>query len=450
MKLRDLFGMCLQNLRRRKLRTFLTMLGVVIGCCSIVIMVSIGVGMGETQEKLLSEMGDLTLITVMPKGSGKNAVKIYDGTLQDIRSMKGVVLASPKLESYDYSIQMSTGALDRYVASWGTVVGMTPDAAEKLGYTLKAGRYPAPNASDEVLVGEYFAYSFADTKRPDGYNMIDYWVTDAGGNLPNPYFDPLNAQIKLQIGSAEENGKTASKTFKVVGVLKEDYSKGYETSQGLILDVNAQQNLIKEFNRLSGKKTDQQQTYSTAIVKVDSIDRVASVEGKIQDLGFTTDSMESIRKPIEKDARQKQLIFGGLGAIALLVAALGITNTMIMSITERTREIGIMKALGCYTGNIRSLFLMEAGSIGLLGGLFGVLLSEIISVIMNLVSAKERVHDLASAWEVLGEYGGRMSVIPPWLLLFAVGFSILIGLVSGYYPASKAVRIPALEAIKYE
>ena len=73
MKLRDLFGMCLQNLRRRKLRTFLTMLGVVIGCCSIVIMVSIGVGMGETQEKLLSEMGDLTLITVMPKGSGKNA-----------------------------------------------------------------------------------------------------------------------------------------------------------------------------------------------------------------------------------------------------------------------------------------------------------------------------------------------------------------------------------------
>ena len=275
-------------------------------------------------------------------------------------------------------------------------------------------------------------------------------MTDAGGNLPNPYFDPLNAQIKLQIGSAEENGKTASKTFKVVGVLKEDYSKGYETSQGLILDVNAQQNLIKEFNRLSGKKTDQQQTYSTAIVKVDSIDRVASVEGKIQDLGFTTDSMESIRKPIEKDARQKQLIFGGLGAIALLVAALGITNTMIMSITERTREIGIMKALGCYTGNIRSLFLMEAGSIGLLGGLFGVLLSEIISVIMNLVSAKEKVHDLASAWEVLGEYGGRMSVIPPWLLLFAVGFSILIGLVSGYYPASKAVRIPALEAIKYE
>ncbi|MFQ6976355.1 MAG: ABC transporter permease [Oscillibacter sp.] len=109
-------------------------------------------------------------------------------------------------------------------------------------------------------------------------------------------------------------------------------------------------------------------------------------EQSIKDLGYSTYSMQSMRDELNKQTRQIELMLGGLGAISLLVAAIGITNTMIMSISERTKEIGIMKALGCYVRDIRAMFLMEAGSIGLLGGILGLIFSFIISVIINLFS----------------------------------------------------------------
>ena len=227
--------------------------------------------------------------------------------------------------------------------------------------------------------------------------------------------------------------------------MRDVYSKGYETVEGVIVSGT---NLSKLLNKVQepAKKT---LPDDSVLEKVSSIDRVADIELEIKAMGYGTESMESIRKPMEKEARQKQMMLGGLGAISLFVAALGITNTMIMSISERTREIGIMKALGCYVTDIRVMFLSEAGAIGLIGGVIGCLISVIASVVINLVS-------LGASWENLlpavvgGEGISRLSVIPPWLLLFAIFFSVLIGLGSGYYPANKAVRIPALEAIKSE
>ena len=184
-------------------------------------------------------------------------------------------------------------------------------------------------------------------------------------------------------------------------------------------------------------------------MKVSSINRVDPVETAIKNLGYSTESMESVRKPMEKEARQKQMMLGGLGAISLIVAALGITNTMIMSISERTKEIGVMKSLGCYVYDIRVLFLGEAGAIGFIGGVIGSAISFVISFIINLVSLGISPGNILPA--VFGGEGiSRVSVIPPWLYLFALVFSVFIGLGSGYYPANKAVQIPALEAIKSE
>ena len=183
------------------------------------------------------------------------------------------------------------------------------------------------------------------------------------------------------------------------------------------------------------------------LVKVKDIKQVDPVESAIKNLGYTTESMESVRKPMEKEARQKQMMLGGLGAISLIVAALGITNTMIMSISERTKEIGVMKSLGCYVYDIRVLFLGEAGAIGFIGGIVGSVISFLLSLIINLVSMGPALENIIPAI-VGGEGLSRVSVIPPWLYLFALVFSVLIGLGSGYYPANKAVQIPALEAIK--
>ena len=143
------------------------------------------------------------------------------------------------------------------------------------------------------------------------------------------------------------------------------------------------------------------------------------------------------------------MILGGLGAISLLVAALGITNTMVMSIYERTREIGVMKVLGCLISNIRAVFLMEAGTIGFMGGVVGVGISYGISFIINTVAAAGGgAND--NMFGIGGMSIGGSSIIPWWLVVGALIFSTLVGLVSGFSPANRAVKISALTAIRQE
>lgn len=445
MQKKDLLRICLQNLMRRRSRTFLTVLGVLIGCCSIVIMVSLGIGMKETQEKLLAEMGDLTIITVTAPQKGKGKVKLDEALVKRLRNLNGVVGVSPKQSLEVDSIRLLAGTGNRYIAEWTSVVGMDTDEMERLGYRILNGS--TVKRSGDVVIGEFLAYSFKDTLRPEGRNIIDRWAGELDDNgqpkeLPPPYFDPMKTTLTMEIA-------TASGTIKIPitpsGVVKEDYSKGYETSEGMIMSLTDLRKLLDKVQGPVKKKL----PYDSVLVKVSAIDRVADVEQEIKSMGYATESMESIRKPMEKEARQKQMMLGGLGAISLFVAALGITNTMIMSISERTREIGIMKALGCYVSDVRIMFLSEAGAIGLIGGVIGCVISFIASVIINLVSIGLSPENIPAA--ILGGEGiNRVSVIPPWLLVFAIVFSVLIGLGSGYYPANKAVQIPALEAIKSE
>ena len=142
-------------------------------------------------------------------------------------------------------------------------------------------------------------------------------------------------------------------------------------------------------------------------------------------------------------------------AISLVVSSIRIGIITYISVLGRTKEIGIMKALGCYVRDIRAMFLMEAGSIGLLGGILGLIFSFIISVIINLFSFGA-FGGGGVTWELIkqaligGEGVVRTSVIKPELVIFALVFSVLVGLVSGYQPANKAVKISALEAIRNE
>lgn len=442
MKHEDLLRVCLQNLLRRKSRTILTVLGVLIGCCSIVIMVSLGIGMKESQEKLLAEMGDLTIITVTAPQKGKGKKKLDDNLLKTIREMDGVEGVTPKLGFEEYSCRLLAGPGNRYVADWTAIAGLDTAQMEKMGYQLTDGTYPA--AAGEVAVGQYLAYGFRDTFRPQGSDTVNRWDSglDEEGNLlppPDPFFDPTKETLTLEVETQEG---TFTLPLKAVGVVKEDNAKGYETSEGIMMSVEDLRNLQKR-----AKPGGSPAPYESLLVKVKDISRVDPVETAIKNLGYSTESMESVRKPMEKEARQKQMMLGGLGAISLIVAALGITNTMIMSISERTKEIGVMKSLGCYVYDIRVLFLGEAGAIGLIGGVIGSVISFVLSLIINLVSLGFSPENILPA--VFGGQGiSRVSVIPPWLYLFALVFSVFIGLGSGYYPANKAVQIPALEAIK--
>lgn len=462
MKLSDMIKICLQNLRRRKSRTLLTVLGVVVGCCAIVTMLSIGIGMQNSMELALAEMGDLTLIQVY---SGGQEAKLNDEAIRKFENIPGVEVAIGKASLDNIGLEITAGEKDRYKMNWANIVGFSKGSMEKFGLQLIEGTYP--KEPFEVIAGQYAAYNLMDTQRPDGSNMIDRWshmytydpelgyeTYNENAELPDPYLNLCGQEMTMQMYSYEDYDKKYEQKIKITGIAKEDYNKDYATSEGFIFAVTDLQALQKMVFPTGTKK---ELTYNQIYVKTLDISKVEEVENDIKKFGYSTSSMESIRKPMQDEARQRQMMFGGLGAVSLFVAALGITNTMIMSISERTREIGVMKALGCYLGNIRATFLMEAGFIGLIGGITGAVISYIISLVINLVSQKpdfSLVENFGQWWQtvisVMMPESSPVSIVPLWLAGFAVIFSIVIGLCSGFYPANKAVHISALEAIKRE
>ena len=183
----DLFAMCRRNLLRRKGRTVLTSLGVMIGCVAIIIMVSIGVASAESMEVMLQSMGDLTMIEVY----GYGQTPLNDDAIEQVRAMDNVVAATAK-QYCPFSYQLYAGTNDRYAQQWGYAQGLQVKAMEDIGYELVDGDFPVAGMKEiQVVVGQYFAYSFQDTKRPEGRNTVNRYVFDENGtldteNIPEP------------------------------------------------------------------------------------------------------------------------------------------------------------------------------------------------------------------------------------------------------------------------
>ena len=200
--------------------------------------------------------------------------------------------------------------------------------------------------------------------------------------------------------------------------------------------------------KISKNRNSKELTYQNVKVKVQDVHSVDSVLEQIRNLGLEAYSMSDGLKEVKNMFKGIQMVLGGIGAVSLLVAALGITNTMIMSIYERTKEIGIMKVIGAILTDIKKMFLIEAGMIGFLGGLAGILISLLISFLLNHFGSGG----------LLGNFFGPpeegvktyVSVIPLWLLGAALIFSSLIGMIAGYFPARRAMKLSALSAIKTE
>ena len=456
MKFQDLIKMCLDDLKRRKGRTILTALGVFIGCTSIIVMVSLGVGIRESQEQMIKEMGDISTIQVY-NGYENEEAKLSDDSIKAFKEIANVECVMPKVSPDDYGFSLKAGIGDRYQSDWCSLVAVDMSVMEDMGYKLLDGNFPQGRMRNEVLVGQYFAYNFRDSFMPEGRNYRDRYVWDEEGNMsediPDPFFDPMQTSLKLGVISySSEDGNPVFSEVNVSGVLKEDNGKGWETSEGMYMDINTLKDIIAQTTGAPPQQV--KLNYSEIVVKVNDIKNISDVETEIKGMGYNTSSMLSISEELGKEARRLELLLGGLGAISLLVAAIGITNTMIMSISERTKEIGIMKAMGCYVKDIRMLFLMEAGSIGLIGGVCGILFSFIVSVIVNLFNMGAFGGGLTGEMVLQALIGGegvsRLSVISPALVIFAVIFAVAVGLISGYYPANKAVKISALEAIRNE
>ena len=466
MKISDEISLSARNLLRRKGRTALTLVGVVIGTCMVVLMISLGIAQTKTNEEMLQSWGDLTQVQIYGYGTmmGSDGKPLYldDAAIANIKQIPHVAAATPYAQAYNLEGEITAGRNGRYTSDIYNLIGIDPTALEPMGFALQSGSWPTNTPASEkatklqVLVGSSTGYNFQDSRKssnsPKRYRYEGQ--TDVNGKELPPFVDIDKDKMTLTIKTGEgSTEKSRSWELEVVGVLEPDGAKGYWTQSGIVLRIQDMKMLQKLYNDMT-KTKEESKSYDQVYVKVDDLSNVTDVETAIHELGFTnTYSMNQQREEMQKQVMKSQMIFGGIAAVSLLVAAINIINTMTMAIYERTREIGVMKVLGCELGNIRTMFLLESSTIGFIGGLIGLGISLIASFVLNNLSTLGQGLDLSGLMGggyYMGGGGGTISIIPPWLMLAALVFATLVGLVAGILPANKAVKISALEAIRHE
>lgn len=476
MKFIDIIRMCLRNLTKHKARTILTVMGVFIGTCAIIVMISLGIGMNETQTAMLSEWADLTLVQVynygggggvsMDGGSGssKKAADITDEVIEQFTQIEHVKSVTPFYSQMYTGQQIGIYSGD-FSLNYAPIIGVYMDEMENFGFKLKDGRFATKtDPKGTVLVGKGFGSDLYDYVN-DEYR---YCEMDDKGNITQPLISPMTDTLRMvpvvmdmekwQIDYSifDENDPDNIEyglDLNVVGMLDGDWSS-YESMVGVFIDINYMKELIKAYNELNpdNKMEDFKGVYSDVRIRVDDMNNVTSVEKALQDLGYQTSSSNEMRENMTKQTQTIQMMLGALAAISLFVAALNITNTMIMSIIERTKEIGIMKVLGCDINKIRLQFLGEAASIGFIGGIVGIGFSYLVSFLINTFLRDMMLSAMGGQDVSYSEAAAGMdiSVIPIWLVFAALAFATLVGLISGFYPANKSVKISALSAISHD
>lgn len=437
MNRRDMIDMALRNLWKRRLRTALTVLGVVIGTASIVVMVSIGIGMNKGFASQLENWGSLQVIDVYPSGGmeydkatdsmkqTKKQDELNAKAVENFRQMEHVQAVSPVLEDYLY---LTAG---KYMAD-ASFIGIEPGAMTALGYQVAEGRALTDEDSKAIVVGGSVEF----------YNPKLSWEMRYSSEPPK--VDVLNEKLSLtwDWNYGTRNADKSIKPIKVdaVGTLPADGNNSWS----IIMPIKELENLQKEKKKWEESQSEgntssnsrKSKEYERVMVKVDEIDNVQKVQQQIKGMGFRASSLTDQLEAMKETTRMLRLVLGAIGAISMVVAAISITNTMVMAIYERTKEIGIMKVIGASLKDIKGLFLTEAAFIGFSGGIIGIIVSYGASFLVNFVAQRQ---------------GSTMqSAIPIWLALGGVAFSTAVGVIAGYLPAKRAMKLSALMAIKTE
>lgn len=488
MKKFDLFCFAFSNFLRRKARSALTVFGVVIGTAAVVIMLSIGIGMNKGIEDQLSSNGNVKEINVYTKtgtwneetGEWEQAAVVEpldDISLANIKNIKHVKAASPM----QWSNYINFIVRNKQEKIWyPNFQGIDAAAMADLGYEVVVGRL-----LDERDVGTYnfvlcynLPFEWNDVHESDWQNLKRYYESKSGEELPMNPVNEFDDEVFYELtwdsnyaSGAVDTTKPKVKAFqgKCVGVLVQNLQNGstdgsheaYMDVKGLQeLDKLLEENQNKYYSDMYGSDVSfgisygdegtnyaggRENLYQNLTVVVDDVDNVLDVQDEINAMEFQTSSQMDWIRQQQEQTKFLRSVLGAIGAVAFFVAAISIANTMVMSIYERTREIGIMKVIGCKLSDIRGMFLVEAAIIGIVGGLLGIALSYAVSIIVNKLAA-------GGGMEAFGIYSSEatLSIIPFWLDVAAVLLATGVGVVSGLYPAIRATRLSALEAIKNE
>ena len=440
MKLRELLNLILLNLNRRKGRVLLTAVGVVIGTAAVVVLVSLAQGLKQNANAQFGKIAEMSQISVYPDWEsqwpqvdmGMNEVAppppITQAVINDFSAIPFVNAVIPRAWMQAMGM-MKTGKMEAYA----NIIGIGTDDLAVLGFDMKSGTSELTKGS--IIIGEEVLKSFYD---PSNYVMEE---------PPTP-IDLQDKTIQLVLTKWSDDGSgnyiETKKviTLNVAGIIRSTRSESdYSVYMTLneVLDINAWVN---------GRRFDEKKDgYEMAIVIVEDREKVLDIASQINSLGFMANTPQEFIQGVNSFFVVLQVIFGGVGGVALLVAAIGIANTMTMAILERTREIGLMKAVGATNQDVLSIFLGESAGIGFIGGVGGVLLGLLLGELINIFGS---VYMAGQSNPMMGSTGGLSVATPLWLILFALLFSTLIGLISGVYPAVRAASLVPVMALKNE
>ncbi|MFO7657826.1 MAG: FtsX-like permease family protein [Bacteroidales bacterium] len=466
----DLIQMAFSNLWRTRLRSSLTILGVVIGIAALSSMISFGVGMQKNltdafkkndlfsslnvtaKEISLNDMSSGDMASIEEKLQKPTTI-LNDSVVEMIKNIPGVKVAFPEIKFpvklryrnketnlnlmamptgmkafYPFN-ELKTGAFFTSDTAWQLL--LSEKTLKKLGFTLKT------DINDTTSFSGKYACILPDSLLSSRIEIISKDI-DLSGIIANPFMAMMR-EPALPF-------KDTSMTFEIQGVFSENEGFGFSRfNNGLIVPIETSKKIprlgFENVWDLLGNKNNNK-SYTSIYVRVNDMKETKAVTDLLKQKGLNVFAFSEELKEIKRVFMIMDSLLGAVGLIALVVAALGIINTMLMSILERTREIGIMKSIGGSEGEIKILFFAEAASIGLIGAIFGLGLGWLVTRVANVImNSQLKPQDLPDV---------DLFSFPVWLILGATGFSVLISLAAGLYPAARAARVDPVKALRHD
>jgi putative ABC transport system permease protein len=494
MSLLDILHLALRNLRQAKLRAGLTAMGVIVGVAVIVTMVSFGLGL---QRNMLARFRALDLFNEInvfgqslsslassgldrARGDGerrgprgrpdKPPTRILDdAAVAEISRIPGVAYVEPNITLWIY--MRANGRVQTSTAAGASI----PNASSRF-QEFVAGRMIESPAADEAVVSERFTRDFGFEKPADAVGKTVEFLAPEKEDKPDEKNDPKSSTgdeegppnffgipLDDSEASAPKSTGISVRSFRIAGVMSTEIKEGPGQGgfRGLLPPASiyvplpaARQWALEHRGPMSkvalalargaGQLNEgQAEGYDSAIIRVTNPAMLTEVRKQLTDAGFGSFSIVDQLEQIRTVFLILDSVLGLLGGISLLVASFGIANTMIMSILERTREIGIMKAIGAEDREIKLIFFVEAAVIGVTGGVLGTLLAWGIDGVANRLAYRF----------VLKPQGASFIdffSLPPYLSLGAILFALVISIIAALYPASRAARIDPVKALRHD
>jgi putative ABC transport system permease protein len=462
MRISDYIEQSFVNLWKKKLRTFLTTFGVVIGIGALVSMISFGKGVQKNVTDQFKEMELFNYISVSTGSQQSHhdpdeehsaedeespvklgAKYLDDAFIQKVTQLKSVESAFPEVRF---------PALIRFKEKEEfTLIGVLPAyVCQSSLAKLRAGK---PYVSDDVnslIISDYMLHRMRVKNSQDVIGQqieISTLVLDFGFlNLTNIVYTLFGVKDLNVTKSNKLPFSSRNYIFTIVGVMER---MGFGGAMPIRSDVFIPPGPSQKMEKLSltsiwdfFQSSGQTKGYSSVSVRVSSAKYIEPVKKKIQDWGFKTFALIDQLEEMKRAFIFMDMFLFAVGMIAIVVASLGIINTMVMSILERYKEIGIAKAVGASDRDVKKIFFFESGMIGFLGGVFGLMLGWAVSMIINLI-----INSIASREGV--PYVNYFS-FPWWLCLGAIAFSILVSLAAGIYPTIRAARVDPVIALRHD